>query len=137
PARPGPETPPAPTSRPAAPPLEPLPTTRPAASASAPSADELTRARKAVWKKFAAEYDRRDPADRDALGRKLLRLAIQTDNEPANRFAMLCESRDLAADAKDAALALRAAEAIAWYFQVDAAAEKAKALSAATWPMES
>ena len=128
---------PAPTTRPIDDPTEQLPTTRPAQRPAPPAADEVQRARKQIWNEFRAEYDKDSESDRSALGHKLLQLALQPQSSGVSRWALLHEARELAADARDERLALKAAEAAAFYFDVDAASEKLKALSAGRWPAES
>src|SRR5207248_2815100 len=78
-----------PASQPVEEPIEALPATRPSSIADEPNSDELKRAQKQVWKRFAADYDRREPADRKKLGRKLLKLGIEKGGDPAERLVML------------------------------------------------
>lgn len=115
-------------------PDERLPTTRPAKPGSVPSASDLQAARKRIWARFRGEYDKDSDADRSALGHKLLKLAVFPQTEEVSRFALLHEARDLAASAHNKKLALQAAEAIAFYFDVDPVAQKFQALSAGEWP---
>ena len=113
-----------------------LPTTRPAKPALPPSPVALQAARKRIWSRFRGEYDKDGDADRSALGHKLLKLAILFQTDDVSRFALLHEIRDLAASGHDKKLALQAAEAIAFFFDVDPVAEKFKALSAGQWPQD-
>lgn len=113
-----------------------LPTTRPAKPAAPPAAPDLQAARKRIWARFRGEYDKDTDADRSALGHKLLKLAVLPQTEDVSRFALLHEIRDLAASGHDKKLALRAAEAIAFFFDVDPVAEKFQALSAGQWPQD-
>lgn len=63
-----------------------------------------------------------------------MRRAVAETLDPARRFALLREAQELAADSRDRALALKTAEAIAFYFDADPLAEKMRALSAGAWP---
>lgn len=122
----------APATQPAPDPSEQLPTTRPAPVA-VPSKEAMAAARKQIWNKFREDYDKHTPGDRLALAHKLLKLAMQED-DPAVRFAMLREARDLAADVRDLGLTMNATQATVFFFDVDPVAEKLAALSAAAWP---
>lgn len=125
-----------PATQPVEDPAERLPTTRPAHPASAPSSVALDAARRQIWKKFREDYDKGSPADRSALGHKLLKLALEPATDEVARFAMLREARELAANSDDERLAVKTADATALFFSVDPATEKLAALSSAPWPVD-
>src|SRR5579884_1549986 len=121
-----------PATQPAIDPAEQLPATRAAHVDPLPDDKALAAARHQIWKKFRADYDKHAPADRLALAHRLLKLAMH-EEDPAARLALLREARDLAADVRDLQLALRAAEAVAFFYDTDAVREKLAVLSAAAW----
>jgi len=72
-----------------------------------------------------------DVSVRAALAIKLLQAAQQTAGQPSERYALLREARDLAAQASDPSTAFQAAEEMARHFAVNALDMKADALAAA------
>ncbi len=96
--------------------------------AAPPSAEALQKAEKTVKDLFKAEYAKTKTADRVMLATKLIEEADGTTDDPAAKFVLLREARDLAAKAGDAALAFRAVDALAAAFDVKVAAMKADAL---------
>jgi hypothetical protein len=125
-----------PATQPVDDPAERLPSTRPAHPAPAPPSAALEAARKQIWKQFRQDYDKGSPADRSALGHKLLKLAIVPGTDEAARFAMLREARELAGNSDDERLAVKTADAAAFFFNVDPATEKLAALSSTAWPVD-
>jgi hypothetical protein len=75
-----------------------------------PMGPEVTRAEAQLKELFKAEYLKTKPAERLALSSKLLDLAKESTNDPAARYVLLREARDLSAKAGNADLAFKAAE---------------------------
>ncbi len=73
-----------------------------------PDDAKLAAAEKLLKELFKDEYARTKPADKQALATRLLDKAKATKDDPAARFVMLREARDLAAAAGDAQQALAA-----------------------------
>ena len=73
---------------------------------------------------FKTEYARRSPAEMQAFGRLLLEKAEEARKDPAARFVMLREARDIAAQAGDSTTALAAVDGLAASFAVDGPAMK-------------
>jgi hypothetical protein len=92
---------------------------RPGARAPVPGDAALVKAEIGVREVLKAEYDRRPPAERRALAEKLIALAGQTADDPAARFVMLRDARDLAVELADPALAARAVDALAAEYELD------------------
>jgi hypothetical protein len=99
-----------------------------AARLAVPDADAVAKAEANVRSLFKDEYARRQPAEKKALAQKLFELAEQTRDDPAARYALLCEARDLAAEGNDPALMVQAVEGIAKWYDVDGTAQKLAAL---------
>jgi hypothetical protein len=120
---------------PAVGPPEPSPAVGPAARVVAPTptrapvpdTDAVRKAEAEVRRLFAAENAKRGAADRRALAERLLRLAGNAP-DPADRYVLLREARDLAAQAGAVALALEAAGRAARDFEVDGLAVRAEAI---------
>lgn len=66
------------------------------------------RAERMVREVFQREYGQTSPEQRRDLGRKLFQQAQQTLDDPAGRYVLLREARDMAASAGDAATGQRA-----------------------------
>jgi serine/threonine protein kinase len=93
-----------------------------------PDEAEQTKAEKMIRDLFKAEYARRAPSDKVALANKLLDHGADTADNPAERFVLWREARDLAAQAADPALALRAVGRLASTYAVDELAMKRETL---------
>ena len=74
---------------------------------------------------FQAEYQKRSAADQQRFARELLTNARET-GQPAMKFAMLSESRELAISLGDVTLAIEATNAIAANFDIEAVGERAR-----------
>lgn len=70
-----------------------------------------------------------DPAKKKALARTLLKEALETPDEPAIRFVLLGQARDLAVIAGDSALLREVVEETAKYYDVDAKEQLIRILS--------
>jgi WD40 repeat protein len=93
-----------------------------------PSPAEQSDAEKLVRDLYKADYARRRPADQQMLATKLLAEGRATRDNPAGRFVLYREARDLAALAGDATLTCEAIDALASDFAYDALAAKAEML---------
>jgi hypothetical protein len=133
-----PPIPPAPPSQGPSPPA-PGPSPTALSAKSAPPPDDAQReAESLVRTIYKSDYAKRTPADLSALAQKLIQQGRETKDDPAARFVLLREARDLATQAGDAVTALDAVEATAAFFTVNAIEEKLAALgkveAAATSP---
>jgi hypothetical protein len=73
-----------------------------------PSPEAVKKGRDSIRDILKADYVRRGARDREALGRKLLQLALDTKGDPAMKTALLLESRETATLAGDVDTALAA-----------------------------
>jgi uncharacterized protein (TIGR03067 family) len=98
-----------------------------------PSAKELAEATKLVKDLYKQDYAEAqdNPAARVKLAATLLKQAKDTKDEPAARFVLLREARDLAAQGGDLSLANEAIEETNAHFAVNPAELKAAAILAA------
>jgi len=84
-----------------------------------PGTSDRKAAEKAIQSRFKSDFARKQAADRRSLAGKLLDLGLKEGEEPANRFELLQEARDLAVQAGDAELASAAVSALVQGFSVD------------------
>jgi len=124
PPKPPPKTDPAPILLPADP--------APAARRPAPGGAELKQAEDLVKDLFKEQYARKTPAAKVELARKMIDLARQTRDDPAGRFVLYREARDLAASGGDADLANRAIDDMAREYEVHASSMKGVVLAELT-----
>lgn len=75
---------------------------------TAPSADAQERAERMIREVYREQYASHPSSERIRLAGELLEQALQTRDDPAARFVLLREARDLAAHAGEAKLATRA-----------------------------
>src|SRR5439155_21454636 len=94
-----------------------------------PPAADVARAEATVKELFKADYAKTKTADRVALAAKFLRDATDAKEEPAARFVLLREARDLAAKAGDPTLALQAADELVTQFKVPPGETRVKVIS--------
>lgn len=97
-----------------------------------PAKDLQAERLKVIKDLFKDDYARRAPADQQALAQKLFQQGVQTADDPASRFVLLREARDIAAAAGDLDTSLRAVDEIAKTFAVDAVAMKTTILAKAS-----
>lgn len=97
-----------------------------------PSAAQQIEAEHTIRDLLDVEFGTNDPAQRRALGRQLLRLGVQTVDDPVHRFVLLRLARDLATQAGDVRLAFQAVDEIAQTYDVDPLQMKLESLHAAT-----
>src|SRR4051812_5282205 len=96
----------------AAPPAAP-PSTQPAAILQpVPSLAAQSAARDMIHKLYKTDFDKKSPAERQALAKLLVAQAKETKDDAAARYIALMEAADLAAGAGDAATAFSAIEQI-------------------------
>jgi len=85
------------------------PATRATSSAPAvPDEKAIATAQRLMREVFAAEYAAADTSGRRALARKFLRQACFSEEDPAARYVLLCEARDIAARNGDPETSFRA-----------------------------
>jgi hypothetical protein len=98
----------------------------------APVPDEATQAKalKLIRDLYKDDYAKKKPQDLLDLAAKLLQEAGETKDDPAARFVLLRESRDLAAQAGNAPACLEAIDELAKGYDIDALAMKAEWLAA-------
>lgn len=77
------------------------------------------------------EYGKAAPADKLALSKKLLQQGAETQDDPATRFVLFRESRDLAAEAGDAEASLKAIDSMAAGYAIAPLPMKVAALTTA------
>ena len=122
----GPPSPPPkpPEAEPASPPVPEKPERLPA-----PDAAEQERAVKLVREVYQGQYAKaKTAADWQALAAKLIAQAAAAQGNPADRFAILREAREVAVKGENAKQAFDAIDRLAEVFTVDAPAMKAEAL---------
>jgi hypothetical protein len=96
-----------------------------------PDMASQVKAEKLIKDLFKGEYAKRRTSDWLDLSEKLLQQAADTKDDPAARFVLLREARDLAARAGDLNQALRAVDEAAKVFAVRSGEMKATALETA------
>jgi hypothetical protein len=84
-----------------------------------PEAADIEKALTTVRELYKADYANAQPPQMVALAGKLLQESMQAKNEPAMRWVLLSEARDLAARGGDVTRALQAADELAARFAVD------------------
>lgn len=99
-----------------------------------PVGPEVAKAEAQIKELFKADLLKTKPADRLALAAKLQQLARETANDPAARYVLLREARDLAAKSGGAELAFQAADEIRGAFAVGNEGRTAVAELLATAP---
>ena len=83
-------------------------------------------AERLVRELYADDYAKPSPTDRQSLAEKLIQAALQTNDDPAGRFVLLRDACDLATQASTA---LRAVDALAEGFSINAPAMKEAAIT--------
>lgn len=94
------------------------PATSPA-KAAAPDAAAQSKAEKVIRDIFKKEYAARSPEERGSFANTLRKQAAETTNDPAARFVLLRESRDIGASAGDFTAAFDAIDELDRSFVVD------------------
>ena len=94
-----------------------------------PSKPQILKALRTVREKFKQSYaEASDKAARLELARELLARAKTVSADPAVRFVMFSEARDMAATLGEPALAIEAVDRMADFYSIDVLQEKASAL---------
>ncbi|HWE95334.1 MAG TPA: hypothetical protein VG269_15310 [Tepidisphaeraceae bacterium] len=96
-----------------------------------PDAASQARAQKLINEVFKDDSSRHPPADREALATKMFQQAGRS-SDVVERFVLLLNARDLAAEAGSAALANKAIDEIVKSYSVDPLAMRETALTTAT-----
>lgn len=96
-----------------------------------PSAAQQAQAEQTIRDLLDVEFQTNDPSQLRALGRQLLRLGVETVDDPVHRFVLLRLARDLATQAGDVRLAFEAVDEIAQTYDVDPLQMKLESLHAA------
>jgi hypothetical protein len=104
--------------------------TSPEARAPIPSSTVQAGAEKLIRELFKADYAKRAPADRAALAEKMIRHGIETADDPAGRYVLFREAAEMAAEAGEVGLLLRAVGETARFYSVDALGVKSEKLVA-------
>lgn len=93
----------------------------PAAGSRIPVPDDaaVAKAEATIREVLKADYARKLQSDKKALAKKLLGLAEQTKDKPTDRYVLLRDARDLAAEGLDPAMAVQAVEEMAKLYEVD------------------
>lgn len=107
------------------------PAATPASRPPVPSSDKITEAEKLVKDLFKADYAKKKAADHIELAKRLLTAADETKDDPATRYVMYREAREIAARGGDIFMALEAADRIAGAYAVNPAEAKLAALEVA------
>ena len=100
--------------------------------APVPPSSERRKAEKEIRKAYKAEYAKKSRYKRKELAEELLKMAMQSKESNAERFALFKEARDLAAEAILPSLAFRIVDEMAAVFSVEPYSLKQDALSAAS-----
>lgn len=106
----------------------------PAAKLPIPNAEAKANATKLVRETFKADYAKKSSSEVSALARKLLQAGRETNDDPAAKFVLYWEARDLFLRATDPASALDAVNELAKSYPVDAAELKLGVLSESAKP---
>jgi hypothetical protein len=94
-----------------------------------PSADAQAESLKTVKETFKNEYAKKSAADAAVLAKKLFDAAVETKDNPTDRYVLLLQAQYLAVRARDAGGVTRAIDQLAADFTVDSLTTKAKALA--------
>jgi hypothetical protein len=94
-----------------------------------PDAAAQKEAEKLIREIFKEDFARKTPADRLTLARKLIEQSSQSKDDPATRFVLLREARDLAVQSGELPLALEATQAIGSAFEGEILSMKAGVLA--------
>jgi hypothetical protein len=91
----------------------------PAARMPVPDETAIEKAEAVVKDVYKADFARKKPTDLVEFARKLLKAADETPDNPAARFVMYREARDLAVRGGDVGLALEAAATLGRTFEIN------------------
>jgi hypothetical protein len=103
----------------------------PAARSAVPDEASQEKARKAVRDVYKAQFDAAvKTEDKQALAKRLLQEAIQTENDPVGQYVLLETVAELAVEAGDGLVAYSAVEEMAQRYKIDAVDRKSRILDA-------
>ncbi|MEI8375788.1 MAG: LamG domain-containing protein [Planctomycetota bacterium] len=95
-----------------------------------PTADAQTEATKLVKEVYGDEWAKaRTSAEKQALAKKLLGKAMDTQDDPASKYVLLRLAKDIATQSRDGQTAFKTIDAMAESFQVDATEMKLAVLT--------
>jgi predicted Ser/Thr protein kinase len=106
-------------------PVPPAPT---AQRTAVPDLNAQKDAEKLIREIYKADYGRTAPSDKSLLAKKLLKLAVETKDDPTGKFVLLREARDLAAAGGDEPTVTQAIDELVREYQVDARAMRESTL---------
>ena len=93
-----------------------------------PTEQKIKEVTATVRENFKADYSKKSPADRADLAEKLLKLASESKDDPAARYVLCCEARDLGAASGNWSIVEEALERIEDGFKVDVLPQREAAL---------
>lgn len=94
-----------------------------------PSESQIVASRKLISEVYPSDLARQTASERRLLAAKLLDAATATNDNPADRYVMLQEAMDLAAQGGDAQTITKAADLLEAGYLCDAAVQRADALA--------
>jgi serine/threonine-protein kinase len=105
---------------------------KPAPKQPVPEPDRQATAQRLIREIYKDDYERKKPAEIQALADKLLKVGIDTRDDWVVRFVLLSEARDLAIQAGDMDTALAAIDQLEADYAIDALGMKIAALERAS-----
>lgn len=94
-----------------------------------PSEKEISASRKLIREVYPSDLAHQTVSERRLLAEKMLDAALETRDNPTDRYVMLQEAMNLAADAGDAEIINKSADALQAGYLCDADAQRADALA--------
>ena len=89
-----------------------------------PDQEAQAKAEKTIKEIFKDEYAKKKPAEKIELANKLLQQGAETNDDPAAKYILFREARDLASKSGDVALALKAVDELVMQFELSPVEEK-------------
>ena len=89
-----------------------------------PDREAQAKAEKTIKEIFKDEYAKKKPAEKIELANKLLQQGAETNDDPAAKYILFREARDLASKSGDVALALKAVDELVMQFELSPVEEK-------------
>ena len=93
-----------------------------------PAEEKIKEITATVRDTYKSDYAKKTPAERADFAERLLKLALESKNDPADRYVLCCEARDLAAAAGKWPIVADAFEQLEAGFKVDLLPQKEAAL---------
>lgn len=94
-----------------------------------PSQQQIAASRKLIGQVYPNDLSQKSAAEKRDLAAKLLDAALETKDNPSDRYVMLQEAMELAAGAGDAEIITKAADALEAGYLCNAASQRADALA--------